>query len=274
MGNTDLSARRFRPLLLGATTIYVRTDGSDSNSGFANSSGGAFLTLQHAVDYAASLDNNGFDITIQLGAGTYNVPTCFLRSFSGYGSIIIVGDETTPSNVVVNSTVAAVFDATRVRGVWKIRGIKGTGQGAASQFIIVRQGGYCEVQNIDLGAGLLAQQLRAQDNGILGVTGNFAVSTPTGTIISCLSTGNNGVLRMTNAPVCTFLAAAAYSASSFANVASCGTMVANSFTFGGMSITGQRYSATQNGVILGTSANASYFPGDSAGATATGGVYA
>ena len=49
----------------------MRTDGSDSNTGLANTSGGAFLTLQKAWNAILTLDLNGFTVTVQIGDGTY-----------------------------------------------------------------------------------------------------------------------------------------------------------------------------------------------------------
>src|SRR5690606_6562686 len=60
------------PMLTADRTYYVRTDGSDANSGLANTAGGAFLTIQKAIQVAAGINNNGFTITIQLANGTYN----------------------------------------------------------------------------------------------------------------------------------------------------------------------------------------------------------
>lgn len=46
-------------------TYYVRTDGSDSNNGLSNTSGGAWLTLQHAANTVAVGDH------VNVEAGTY-----------------------------------------------------------------------------------------------------------------------------------------------------------------------------------------------------------
>jgi hypothetical protein len=83
---------RMRELLTEDRTYYVRTDGSDSNNGLADTSGGAFLTIQKAIDVVKTLDVGGFAVTVACtgdftGQGTINI---FLPI--GVGEFILQGD--------------------------------------------------------------------------------------------------------------------------------------------------------------------------------------
>lgn len=53
------------PAMADATTYYVRTDGNNSNTGTANTSGGAWLTIQHCADTATAGD------TCAVNVGSY-----------------------------------------------------------------------------------------------------------------------------------------------------------------------------------------------------------
>lgn len=97
--NIDAPTVNTRELLTAARTYYVDTAGSDSNNGLT--SGTAFATIQKAVNTAANLDNQGFDVTISIAAGTYN-ESVQLKSFLGAGDVIIAGATGIPSDVVIN----------------------------------------------------------------------------------------------------------------------------------------------------------------------------
>jgi hypothetical protein len=111
-----------REKLTANRTYYVRSDGSDSNSGLANTAGGAFLTIQKAIDVAYSLDLGGYGVTVQVGDGTYT------GGLKLYGPLIgaensdgrplqIIGNEGTPANVVLSVTsdnAVALYNAAYV----------------------------------------------------------------------------------------------------------------------------------------------------------------
>src|SRR5262249_31168112 len=62
-----------RQLLCADRSYYVPADGDDSNDGLSYDSGGAFLTLQKAVDVVRdTLDLGGHIVTVCVGAGTFD----------------------------------------------------------------------------------------------------------------------------------------------------------------------------------------------------------
>jgi hypothetical protein len=70
-------------------TYYVRTDGSDSNTGLANSAVGAFKTIQKAVSMIPMIVNHA--VIVNAAAGTY-AEEISISGFSGRGTIQINGD--------------------------------------------------------------------------------------------------------------------------------------------------------------------------------------
>jgi hypothetical protein len=102
-----------RERLTADRTYYVRTDGSNANNGLTNSAGGAFLTLQKAMDViAAAIDTAGFNVTVQIGDGTYNAGVD-VKPWVGGGNLTFVGNTTTPANVVVMTAGTHVFEQVR-----------------------------------------------------------------------------------------------------------------------------------------------------------------
>ena len=261
-----------REVLTAARTYYVRTDGSDSNNGLANTSGGAFLTIQKAINVAVALDLSIYDVTIQIGAGTYSVSGGNeLKSIVGSGKIIIVGDETTPANVVITQTGSPTnsqgcFYAFGVKGLYSLRGMKLTSATSPGYGINISGGSRVEFQNINFGA-ITSYQVRVVDGATLEVTGNYTIS---GGALGHIVV-SSGVVRCQSRTI-TLSGTPAFSGQ-FASATAIGYFVASSLTFSGLA-TGPRYSATLNGVINTAGGGPSYFPGDSSGSTATGGQYA
>lgn len=139
---------------------FVRTDGSDSNTGLVNSAGGAFLTIQKAIDVAAALDMSIFNVTINVAAGTYGAIT--LKSFLGAGTIILNGDNVTPTNCVIGNTTGIIVTMGSVIGRYTIQGfhIKSTNSNAinvSGASILFLANCRYEAANIHISATTMAQ---------------------------------------------------------------------------------------------------------------------
>jgi hypothetical protein len=119
-------------------TFYVRTDGSDSNNGLANTAGGAFLTLQAAFNNLQNYDfQNKYNPTIQVAAGTYTCTTSqngiignVCNAVPNSGQVILVGDTATPDNVILQANTDVLMFAGN--GSWSVRGfqLKSTSAGS------------------------------------------------------------------------------------------------------------------------------------------------
>lgn len=134
-----------REPLTAARAYYVRTDGSNSNSGLTNDAAGAFLTIQYAVDVVCGdLDADTFTCTIQVGPGTY-AEAVLLKPYLGTATMLR-GDNTTPANVVIAPTTG-----TCVRSItnapWRIEGFKLTSTDSHAMTV----SGLVNIQNIDFG---------------------------------------------------------------------------------------------------------------------------
>jgi hypothetical protein len=95
-----------REILTANRTYYVRTDGNDGNDGLSNASGGAFLTIQKAINVVAGLDLSIYNVTIQIADGTYTAGATVNAPWIGAGDITLQGNVSTPANVVISTTSA------------------------------------------------------------------------------------------------------------------------------------------------------------------------
>lgn len=256
-----------REQLTANRTYYVRTDGSDSNNGLANTLGGAFLTLQKAMDTVAALDISTFNVTVNVGAGTYT-GMLTLKSVVGAGTVQFIGDEATPGNVHINVTGnRAVSGGTASGSSYVIAGFKLTSSNlqdvhiATPITVTLRNNEYAGTANFRVFAGGHSIVTMAGANNLISGGGvGFLRAEAHGQLFSYTVTY-------------TLTANATYS-HAFAGAGNLGYLVSvgSTFTLGAFAVTGPRYNASLNGVIV-TGGGASYFPGSSAGSTATGGQY-
>lgn len=254
-----------REVLDAPRTYYVRTDGSDSNNGLTNTSGGAFLTIQKAVDVAARLDLGGYDVTVRC-TGSFTA-TVTLKTLVGAGSVEIRGGASNTTDFSVTVAGGDCFSfGSGFLGLYKLHYVKlsttisgrcvgGSGGGGAVNY-----------GNIDFGA-CAAMHISVSQGQYCAVDGPITISGPAGSHIQALAGGyvreNNTTVTITGTPAFT----------QFASAGRSGTLIMSGNTYVGAA-TGSRYNATLNGVIFVNGAGATYLPGDTDGVTATGGQYA
>ena len=256
-----------RETLTANRTYYVRTDGVDTNLGLVNTSAGAFLTIQRALNVVlGTLDLGGYNVTITVAAGTYTGAVSFASPQVGAGNITISGDTTTPSNVHLNVTGTAItVDGAGCRLF--IEGMKLTGSFVG---LNAKNGGYAKtVTKNEFGGASTGHRILAELNGVIEAVAPEIISGTAAGGHYCASSG--GVIYCQSA---TWTASGtAVQSAAFALTSVCGLIYAFANTSSG-TFTGPRYNASLNGVIQSNGGGASYFPGNSAGSTATGGQYA
>jgi hypothetical protein len=256
--NTPLAGR---VVLTANRTYYVRTDGNDANTGLTDTSGGAFRTIQNAINVVSSIDLASFSVTIQVRNGTFT-ENLTLKSYVGAGPVTILGDATTPANVVLAGGASPAVMATAVSGNYTFQGLKITG----SSFSFLIQGGsVIAYRDIDFGGTNV--HIGSYGGSVVTKSGNVTISA--GAVFHWLAK-NNGVLSVSNNTI-TLTGTPAFSGS-FALAQNGGIIECDSITFSG-SATGKRYDVIGNAVINTNGAGASYLPGNSAGTTGTGGQY-
>ncbi len=251
-----------REQLTANRTYYVRTDGSDGNNGLANSSGGAFLSIQKAVDTVAALDLSIYNVTIQTADGTYGGTVVVSAPWVGAGTVTLQGNTATPANALL-STGASDCITVLSGGTLNVTGFKLANSGA---FLLHANSGLIRFSLLTFGA-CGSQQVRVSDGGRISATGNYTID---GSAINHWSALGNGIIRV-QARTITLAGTPSFSGA-FANAELTSTVLVNSNTLSGTA-TGPRYTATNNSTISSGGAGASYLPGNVAGSTGTGGQY-
>lgn len=102
------------------TNFYVRSDGSDSNTGRQDSASGAFKTIQYALNFITSNYNlSTYNIYLYVRAGSYssfNLP----KYSTNTGRIIIIGAG--KNQTVINSSSGTIISSSASAGRYLILG--------------------------------------------------------------------------------------------------------------------------------------------------------
>jgi hypothetical protein len=245
-----------REKLTADRTYYVRTDGSDSNNGLADTSGGAFLTLQKAMNVISdTLDLAGYIPTIKVADGTYT-GTFVTKPLVGGYKVTVNGNSGTPANVLISTTSATAF-ANSITGLeLSVENLKITTT-TSGQSLSATRGGIIKWSNLNFGA-CAGVHVSAQFGGRASCYGNYAISGAASAhwdayqdaFIECVSR----TVTLSGTPAITTFASSVHKSEIYAF----------SNTFSG-SATGTRYAANNYGFIFVNGAATTIFPGDVAG---------
>jgi hypothetical protein len=259
--NGALKGPGIRERLTANRTYYVRTDGNDGNNGLANTSGGAFLTLQAAISTVAALDISIYNVTIQVAAGTYTSGVALSGRFTGVGSVTVAG-----SSAVISTTSANCFTLSNGAAL-TLSGLK-LQTTTSGDCVNATNGAVVSIStSIEFGA-CAGNHMAALATGSISVGANYTISGGAARhiladTVAAVSAGFSRTITLTGTPN---FSAGFVAATGVAAVRSAGN------TYSG-ACTGKRYDASVGGAINTFGSGANYFPGDVAG-TATGGVYA
>lgn len=253
------SAGGGRELLADDRTYYVRTDGDDANDGLSDTAGGAFRTIQKAVDtVAGAIDAAGRTVTIRLGEGTYTAPVTLRNAvgFGGAGTMIIRGDAAAPGSVTVSTDGVSTFFAEGLYTVWDILDL--TIETASSGSCLEMRTSEVRFGNVVFGPSFTAHL------HLLGSTAtavdNYAVAGGATRHVIC---HNSSFFNSANRAV-TFSGTPAFALRTY----ECrynSVCFLYGMSFPGSGVTGPRYLAGEGAVIYTAGGATGYLPGDEAG---------
>lgn len=255
-----------RTVLTADRTYYVRSDGSDSNDGLTNNSGGALLTIPKAVMIVCgTLDMADYQVTIQANDAT-RTEAVTLYSYIGNKEPILQGNTTTPANCIL-STTSATCITNNSNKPWTVKGFKLQTTTSGNCLTLTYAGSVINGHNLDFGAcagshmsiaygAMVVMQTAYTISG--GAAIHHALYENGGITVSSKTVTITGTPNFSNAYL-------------FARNVSQAQLAGN--TYSG-SATGVRYSLSHNAVCNVNGAATTYLPGNSAGSTASGAQYA
>lgn len=275
-----------RQVLQSDLTLWIRTDGNDSNDGSANNAANAFATIQGCWNYIVNrFDGAGKTITMALGlAGNYDG---FNATAFG-GNVVLQGDPASPSdNYLIRcrngSTISQVITSaiSQLNIVNCVLAYSYTGATSVGNewILAARNGGQinaigCRYRMIANRLGLIMNSVDSKCviavRGATQIQGAFACSHFAQVLGAGVFLGGVAGQAATIA-----LEAGQTYNQYFAQASLGGVMDWSQTTFSGSTNpTAIRYLVSLNGVINTNGGGANFFPGTVAGVSQTGGQYA
>ena len=258
-------------------TIYVATTGNAStNTGLTV--GSPFLTVQRAWSFLQqNYDLNGYVVTISVADGTYSAGVSCngpLVGQSGATTVVFSGNTTTPTNCIINIPSNTNGFGAQNGAAISVQGFQLTGAGTNNtRAIYAGIGGQINIYNNNFGnftGGTNSAHMTSDSFGEIFLFTSYTISG--GATYHILSEGRVSFVNLSPATV-TISGTPNFVYFVFATLAGNVQIASSSITWSGAA-TGTRYYSQLNAIIATSGSGATYFPGNVAGSTATGGQYA
>lgn len=263
-------------------TIYVNGSNSPANCGGQTCQPGddtsgdgmsitrPFKTINYAVQWIyANVDSVAREVIVQAADTTYTAGFFASEPLPGGGYLLVEGNNTTPDNCILQTTTDAI-DATD-NAKLEISGFNITTSTGSTSALAASTGGRIDiVGKMDFGS-VAGAHMFAQTGGRIFFGSNYTIS---GGANAHYQAQNGGLIQIAGTGITATLTGTPAFANGFAVGQELGDVsVSHSgMTFSG-GATGVRYNATLNGVINTLGGGGTFFPGNSAGTTASGGQY-
>lgn len=248
-------------------TIYVNgAIGSDSNDGLSNAAGHAMATIQGAVNLAFGYSPSQYTITIVIEPGTYAGARTPL-----YAGPSLIVDGLNKANVTISagSDFGFLVQGPNVATVQNVT-VQNTAPADGNSGLAANSGASLVTSNT---------ASNACGGGVFGASAGGTTSignhTFNGNCYACFRISAMGTMNLLQNSVYTFSSAitvAIATVFSGDGVLSVSATLPVTFVNPG-NVTGPKYLAGANGVIDANGQGVNFFPGNSAGSTASGGQY-
>lgn len=261
---TALQGASIRERVTSPRTYYVRTDGSDENTGLANTSGGAFATIAYAISVIVNTLDVQALVTVQVGTGTWTA-TLNLGAMTGSVPINIRGDRTTPSNCLFSVTAGNCVNVSGGLSAYSMEGFKFTT--TTSGYGVYADGAKLFLDRVEFGA-CATGHIWAGNDAFVEIDNDYEIL---GSAPFHVRAESGGAVNFFSCDDITVTGTPAFS-TAFWSAASLGRIECAGVVFTGAA-TGKRYEAVSNAVIDTGGEASTFLPGSVAGTTATGGQY-
>lgn len=246
-----------REKLTANRTYYVRTDGSNGNTGLVDSAAGAFLTIQKAIDVAAGLDTVIYDVTAQVRDGTF-AGDLDLKNLTGAGTMTIQGNSATPANCIVDGRFWKQTPGT----IYNIKDLTCDDiTTSAPAAIVSYSGALVRIYNLRFDSGW-SIHLAAEGGGQIHIMSSYAIVAGAGTHMyadggKIVNEAGGITVTLTGTPAFTTQFA-------YADHGGLIRIRLSQVTYSGAA-TGKRFSALNVSAIETFGGTSTYFPGDAQG---------